>query len=136
MKSPVILITGASQGIGAAIEPIDVEGVSTLTKRYWDWESQDAIWAFVPSTRRARRVNAAVLVRPFLTKAIDSGMARVVGDWEAMEYPNLVSIARKAVRMHGGDIHVRNLPGKGCVFAIEVPQAGEEVGVPEGAVVG
>jgi len=41
-----------------------------------------------------RRVNAAVLVRPFLTKAIDSGMARVVGDWEAMEYPNLVSIAR------------------------------------------
>lgn len=41
-----------------------------------------------------RRVNAAVLVRPFLTKAIDSGMARVVGDWEAMDYPNLVSIAR------------------------------------------
>jgi NitT/TauT family transport system substrate-binding protein len=40
------------------------------------------------------RVNAAVLVRPFLTKAIDSGMARVVGDWEAMPFPNLVSIAR------------------------------------------
>ena len=47
------------QGIGGAIEPQDVEGVSTLTKRYWDWESQDAIWAYVPSTRRARRVNAA-----------------------------------------------------------------------------
>ena len=47
------------QGIGGALEPIDVEGVSTLTKRYWDWESQDAIWAYVPSTRRARRVNAA-----------------------------------------------------------------------------
>lgn len=49
----------AGQAIGAAIEPIDVEGVSTLTKRFWDWESQDAIWAYVPSTRRARRVNAA-----------------------------------------------------------------------------
>jgi uncharacterized protein DUF1329 len=48
-----------SQGIGGAIEPQDVEGVSTLTKRYWDWESQDALWAYVPSTRRARRVNAA-----------------------------------------------------------------------------
>jgi hypothetical protein len=47
------------QGVGGAIEPQDVEGVSTLTKRYWDWESQDAIWAYVPSTRRARRVNAA-----------------------------------------------------------------------------
>lgn len=40
------------------------------------------------------RVQAAVLVRPFLTKATESGMARVVGDWEAMQYPNLVSIAR------------------------------------------
>ena len=40
------------------------------------------------------RVNAAVLVRPLLTKAIESGMARVVGDWEAVEFPNLVSIAR------------------------------------------
>ena len=45
--------------IGGAIEPQDVEGVSTLTKRYWDWDSQDAIWAYVPSTRRARRINAA-----------------------------------------------------------------------------
>ena len=49
----------AGEGIGGALEPVDVEGVSTLTKRYWDWESQDAIWAYVPSTRRARRVNAA-----------------------------------------------------------------------------
>ena len=47
------------QALGGAIEPLDVEGVSTLTKRYWDWESQDALWAYVPSTRRARRVNAA-----------------------------------------------------------------------------
>lgn len=49
----------AGQAIGGAIEPIDVEGVSTLTKRFWDWESQDSIWAYIPSTRRARRVNAA-----------------------------------------------------------------------------
>src|SRR5262249_13155433 len=47
------------QAIGGALEPQDVEAVFTLTKRYWDWESQDAIWAYVPSTRRARRVNAA-----------------------------------------------------------------------------
>lgn len=40
------------------------------------------------------RVNAGMLVRPFLTKAIDAGIVRVVGDWEAMPYPNLVSIAR------------------------------------------
>src|SRR5262249_38258812 len=47
------------QGIGGAIEPQDVEGVSTLTKRYWDWDSQDAILAPAPSPRRARRINAA-----------------------------------------------------------------------------
>jgi len=52
------------QAIGGAIEPQDVEGVSTLTKRYWDWESQDAIWAYVPSTRRARRINAATRSDP------------------------------------------------------------------------
>ena len=52
------------QAIGGAIEPQDVEGVSTLTKRYWDWDSQDAIWAYVPSTRRARRINAATRSDP------------------------------------------------------------------------
>ena len=36
-----------------------------------------------------------------------------------------LSIARKAMRAHGGDIHVRNMPGKGCVFVIEVPLAVE-----------
>jgi NitT/TauT family transport system substrate-binding protein len=40
------------------------------------------------------RVDAAVLVRPFLTKALDAGIVRVVGDWEALPYPNLVSIVR------------------------------------------
>jgi signal transduction histidine kinase len=32
-----------------------------------------------------------------------------------------LSISRKAVRKYGGDIHVRNLPGKGCVFIVELP---------------
>jgi signal transduction histidine kinase len=37
-----------------------------------------------------------------------------------------LSIARKAVRMLGGDIVYRNLPSKGCVFVIEVPLAHEQ----------
>ena len=52
------------QGVTAALEPQDVEGFSALTKRYWDWDSQDAIWAYVPQTRRARRVNAATRSEP------------------------------------------------------------------------
>jgi signal transduction histidine kinase len=42
-----------------------------------------------------------------------------------------LSIARKAVTMHGWDIYFRNLPGKGCVFVIEVPSAGEDTPVPQ-----
>jgi signal transduction histidine kinase len=38
-----------------------------------------------------------------------------------------LSIARKAVRAHGGDIQIRNTPGHGCVFIIEVPLAGDEM---------
>jgi signal transduction histidine kinase len=34
-----------------------------------------------------------------------------------------LSISRKAVRACAGDIHIRNLPGKGCVFVIELPTA-------------
>jgi signal transduction histidine kinase len=37
-----------------------------------------------------------------------------------------LSIARKAMRAHGGDIHVRNTPGKGCVFVVEVPLAARD----------
>jgi signal transduction histidine kinase len=32
-----------------------------------------------------------------------------------------LSIARKAVRTQGGDVSVQNMPGRGCIFAIEVP---------------
>ncbi len=42
-----------------------------------------------------------------------------------------LSIARKAVRMHGGNIYFRNLPGQGCVFVIDVPLAGQGAPVPE-----
>ena len=34
-----------------------------------------------------------------------------------------LSIAREAVRAHGGEISIRNMPGKGCVFVIDVPLA-------------
>ena len=45
-----------------------------------------------------------------------------------------LSIARKAVRSQGGDIHIRNMPGKGCTFVVEIPQAVDEiVPLPPGA---
>lgn len=37
-----------------------------------------------------------------------------------------LSIARKAVRLHSGDVTFRNLPGIGCVFVIELPLAVSE----------
>jgi signal transduction histidine kinase len=43
-----------------------------------------------------------------------------------------LSIARKAVRAHGGDIHIRNIPDKGCVFIIDMPLAAKDVSVSPG----
>lgn len=37
-----------------------------------------------------------------------------------------LSIARKAVRAHGGDIHIRNMPGAGCIFTVELPLATDD----------
>jgi signal transduction histidine kinase len=34
-----------------------------------------------------------------------------------------LSISRKAIRLAGGDIRVRDLPGVGCIFTIELPRA-------------
>jgi hypothetical protein len=48
-----------ASAVSGALEPQDVEGVSTLTLRPNDWESQDSMWAYVPASRRARRINAA-----------------------------------------------------------------------------
>jgi signal transduction histidine kinase len=33
-----------------------------------------------------------------------------------------LSISRRSVEADGGEIHVRDLPGKGCVFAIDLPR--------------
>jgi signal transduction histidine kinase len=37
-----------------------------------------------------------------------------------------LSIARQAVRAHGGDIRIRNAPGEGCTFTIELPLPAED----------
>jgi signal transduction histidine kinase len=42
-----------------------------------------------------------------------------------------LSIARQAVGAHGGDILIRNMPGKRCVFTIAVPFAPEDVPPPQ-----
>ncbi len=34
-----------------------------------------------------------------------------------------LSIARQGIRAHGGDIVIRNIPGQGCVFTVDVPLA-------------
>jgi signal transduction histidine kinase len=36
-----------------------------------------------------------------------------------------LAIAKQAVDAHGGTIRVQNLPGKGCIFALEIPVARE-----------
>ena len=41
-----------------------------------------------------------------------------------------LSIAREAVRAHGGEIRVRNMPGSGCVFVIDLPLAAESAPQP------
>jgi len=54
---------------------------------------------------------------------------QVFGDRRGRDRSGLglgLSIARQAVRAHGGEIRIRNLPGTGCVFIIEVPLAAAE----------
>jgi signal transduction histidine kinase len=41
-----------------------------------------------------------------------------------------LSIARKAMRAHDGDIHIENLPGVGCIFTIEMPLADAAAAAP------
>jgi signal transduction histidine kinase len=53
---------------------------------------------------------------------------QVFGDRRGSDRSGLglgLSIARKAIRAHGGEIHIRNMPGTGCVFTIDVPLAAE-----------
>jgi signal transduction histidine kinase len=54
---------------------------------------------------------------------------RVFGERRGRDRSGLglgLSIARRAVRAHGGEIRIRNMPGKGCVFVIEIPLAENE----------
>src|SRR5262249_7531142 len=48
-----------AKATSVALEPPDVEGVSTLTVRHQAWDQADDMWAFVPQVRRARRISAA-----------------------------------------------------------------------------
>jgi signal transduction histidine kinase len=60
-----------------------------------------------------------------------SDLFQVFGDRRGSDRSGLglgLSIARKAVRAHGGEI--RNIPGKGCVFIIDVPLATADVSAP------
>jgi hypothetical protein len=50
--------------ISHAMEPADAEGVNILTQQLNDWTSTDRMWAFLPQSRRARRVNAATRSDP------------------------------------------------------------------------
>jgi signal transduction histidine kinase len=36
-------------------------------------------------------------------------------------------ITRQAVAANGGSIHVRNLPGKGCLFTVDLPVVASQV---------
>jgi signal transduction histidine kinase len=58
-----------------------------------------------------------------------SDLFQVFGDRRGSDRSGLglgLSIARKAVRAHGGEIRIRNIPGKGCVFIIDIPLATDE----------
>ncbi len=57
---------------------------------------------------------------------VDDDLFRAFSDRRGRDRSGLglgLSIARHAVQAHGGDIQVRNLPGKGCVFAVDLPVA-------------
>jgi signal transduction histidine kinase len=57
---------------------------------------------------------AEALFRPFHQRSTDrSGLG--LG----------LSISRKAIQLNGGEIRVRNLPGRGCVFTVELPRRPE-----------
>lgn len=56
----------------------------------------------------------------------DAGLFRPFGERSAIDDSGLglgLAIARKAVAVNGGEIHHRNLAGKGCIFTIDLPRA-------------
>ncbi len=55
------------------------------------------------------------------------------GDWRGADRTGLglgLAIARQAVKAQGGDITIRNVPRRGCVFTIDVPLARGDVFAP------
>jgi signal transduction histidine kinase len=42
-----------------------------------------------------------------------------------------LAITRQAIEAHGGRVDVRNLPGRGCVFVVEIPVRGAQERAPE-----
>ena len=59
-------------------------------------------------------------------KETEGEMFRPFGERRKQDWSGLglgLPMRRKAVRACGGEIHTRNLPGKGCVFIIDLPLA-------------
>lgn len=55
---------------------------------------------------------------------------RAFGDRHGSDRSGLglgLSISSRAVAMDGGEIHTRDVPGKGCIFSIELPQASAQL---------
>jgi signal transduction histidine kinase len=56
----------------------------------------------------------------------DDGLFRAFGDRKGSDRSGLglgLSISQRAVTANGGEIHHRDVPGKGCIFTIELPRA-------------
>jgi signal transduction histidine kinase len=56
----------------------------------------------------------------------EADLFRPFGDRRGSDRSGLglgLSISRKAVTANGGEVHTRNLPGKGCIFSIDLPLA-------------
>jgi len=61
-------------------------------------------------------------------------MFRAFGDRRGTDRSGLglgLAMARRAVRAHSGDITIRNMPGRGCIFAIDVPLAARDDAAPQ-----
>jgi signal transduction histidine kinase len=59
-----------------------------------------------------------------------SDLFQAFADRRAVDQSGLglgLSIARRAVHAHGGDIHLRNTPGKGCTFSVDLPLAASPI---------
>ena len=77
-------------------------------------------------TELAIEQNAPISTEEFktLNGCLDTAIAEAVTEH--------ARITAESVRAHGGDIHIRNIPGKGCVFSIDLPLAAQEVAVSHG----